>query len=263
MHKSSSNVAQMWKQELASGGYEGRVTNWFEYLNAIRLTRTWKKIFKVVKLKPGTLVFEFGCGGGKHLVPLAARGYRCFGIDCSKEVIERCKNFIHDAEKYSKGNLNINIYEGDFASFNLNETYDLVFNFGVIEHFLDRKERISLLKKMFNICKSGGYVVSVVPSGVHPLREKMKTKKLGGYSIPEIDYSPELMIQEMKEVGAEDIKVLPHNLFGYLLIDNKVSFLTRIFNKSFYLFLQLLPEFMTRRAFKHSFSLICIGRKNV
>jgi len=263
MYKDSSNVAQLWQQELTLGGYEGRVTNWFEYLNAVRLTRTWKKIFKIVKLNLRASVFEFGCGGGKHLLPLAVRGYKCSGIDCSREVVERCKSFIDDTERYSKQSLNIKIYEGDFTNFDVSETYDLVFNFGVIEHYLDKEERINLLKKMFDLCKAGGYVISVVPNGVHPLRERMKIEKLGGYKIPEIDYSPELMIWEMEEAGAKDIKVLPHNLFGYLLIDNKVSVLKRIFNKSFYYLAQLIPQFLISKTFKNSFSLICIGKKSI
>lgn len=261
MNKKISTVAKMWQEELSSSGYENKVRNLLEYLNVIRLTRTWRKILNVVKLRKNASVFEFGCGGGKHLIPLAIRGYSCSGIDCSYGVLERSKSFISDVENFSRKKLDIKLYLGDFANYEIDEKYDLVFNFGVIEHFLDKTERINLIKKMMDISKPAGYVLSVVPNGIHPLREKMKTEKLGGYNIPEIDYSPELMIEEMESVGARNTKIFPNNLFGYLLIEQDVPLLRKIFNKSIYYASQLMPSFLTCKAYKYSYSLICISQK--
>ena len=74
--------------------------------------------------------------------------------------------------------------------------------------FLDDKERINVLKKMFLMTKKNGYIVSIVPSGMHVFRKKMKEFNLGGYIIPEIDYTDVLMFKEMKMCGGEEIVIL-------------------------------------------------------
>lgn len=134
--------------------------------------------------------------------------------------------------------------------------YDLVFNVGVIEHYLKESERREFLRRKLALCKSGGYIVSVVPSGVHPYREEQKQEGWGGYNVPEVDYSPELLATEMREVGAQRVMVLPHNAFGYLLTRSPKR---RWFR---YVGLQLLTPLLPLRVMcRCAYSFIAIGQK--
>lgn len=264
MNNKFSTVALKWQEQLACGGYDKRLKSWLDFYFFSKLSRTWRIIIGFIKLKPGSSVFEFGCGGGNQLVPLALNGYECYGIDCSKDVLDRCRILIGDVEKFIKNPLKIKLYEGEFLNFISDNIYDLVFNFGVIEHFINDKERNKAIQKMFNLCRPGGYVVSVVPNGTHPMRNKMREEGLGGYSVPEIDYDPKMMKDEMINAGAKEVLVIPHNLCGYLLMDTNISTLKRIIYYSIYYmvqFLPFLPWFQSDMSFKHATSLICIAKK--
>ena len=115
---------------------------------------------------------------------------------------------------------------------------------------------------MFDCTRPGGFIVSAVPNGYHEFRHQQREKGLGGYNIPEIDYSPEMIFFEMKRAGGEHVQVLPHDLFGYLKIKDGGDRSTAI-NKFLYLLgqiplLQFLPISFFRR---HAYWWIAIARK--
>src|SRR5881296_22002 len=87
-----STVAKKWQEVLASCGYENKIKSQKDFSRLTRLSRTWKYIFEATNLERDASIFEFGCGGGNQLVPLAIRGYKCSGIDCSEDVLVRCKD---------------------------------------------------------------------------------------------------------------------------------------------------------------------------
>lgn len=254
-----SDVAQRWRKELAGGGYEFSISTAAEFQRVRRLSRTWRTILRIARLPPGAAVFEFGCGGGKQLVPLALHGYRCAGIDCSEDVLERCRRFVADAERFAGRALAIELHHGDFLRFGAERRYDLVFNFGVVEHFLDDGERRQAIARMFELCAPGGYVVSVVPSGTHALRARMKAEGLGGYVVPEIDYTPALLEGEMREAGAVAVRVVPHNLFGYHLVEPAAP-VRRAWNRLQWAAAQALPRVSCPFTNRHAFGFICVAR---
>src|SRR2546427_11325989 len=96
-----SDIARRWQAELEAGGYERRITTSAEFRRLLRSSRTWRTILKATRLRPGAAVFEFGCGGGNQLIPLALHGYQCAGIDCSEDVLARCRRLMADAERFS------------------------------------------------------------------------------------------------------------------------------------------------------------------
>ncbi len=262
----SESIADKWREDLKERGYEHHISKKREYNKLKIFTRFWKTVLKTTKINPNTenlKIFEFGCGGCKHLIPFALKGVSCVGLDCSKEVLERSKNYISEVSKFSEKTLDIKLIYKDFLKYNdSKEEFDLVFHVGALEHFLDDKERMYALKKMFDLTKPGGYVVSAVPNGVHILRNKMRKFNLGGYGIPEIDYSPELIYKEMKECGGENIKVLPYNLFLYVLFDRSNPIFYPI-KKLFYYSTQIIPLSLLPKSFsyKHTGLLIGIAKK--
>lgn len=264
---SKQTIAEKWKEALKNNGYEHEALRRGDCKRLKKYFRIWRRIFKVIKLNSyKTLsVFEVGCGGAKHLIPFALHGARCFGLDFSPEVLKRAQTYIDEVNKICGQDLKIELKEGDFLNYKSinSEGYDIVFHSGVIEHFLDDDERLNFLKNMIMITKSGGYAISIVPSGTHPIREKMKRLKLGGYGIPEIDYTPVIMREEFARCGANDVKILPHNIFGYYLIDNSRG-VKKIAQKLFYYLFQIIPVGIIPYNFavRHAGALIGIAKKS-
>jgi SAM-dependent methyltransferase len=261
VHGPPSSVADRWRQELAAGGYAQSANTPDGVRRLSRLSRSWRIILEKCQLSPAASLLELGCGGGAHLLPLALNGYRVVGIDCSGDVLARCRALIHEVEGVVERRLPIELIEGDVLTFAPVAQYDLVFNFGVIEHFINPAERCVAMDRMFAACKPGGWVVSVVPSGAHPLRARVRAEGLGGYRVPEIDYTAELLEEEMLEAGACSVEVVPHNLFGYLLVDPDGTAIVKAFRRALYYAAQLLPRMRGRFASRHAYAFICAGRK--
>lgn len=262
----NQSVAEKWKEALKDTGYEHDELGEGDCKKLRRFSRVWRRIFRFTKLKPNESlsVFEAGCGGAKHLIPFALSGAKCTGLDFSPEVLKRAQAYINEVEKFCGQKLNIELTEGDFLNYKSTDpnSYDLVFHSGVIEHFLDDAERLTFLKNMFTLARPGSYVISIVPSGTHPLRRRMKNEKLGGYGISEIDYNPENMREEFERCGGKDIQILPHNIFGYLLVLDSTG-IKKIIQKLFFYFFQLIPVVFLPYNFavRHSGTLIGIAKK--
>ena len=259
-------VAEQWTEKLKEQGYEHHVASALD-CRQLKLSRIWRRLFKIIKVDRSRRlrILEAGCGGGIHLARLAARGHECTGVDVSEEVLQRAANYLDEVRKVCGLKMDIRLVSGDFLTISEEEVggnFDLVFNFGVIEHFLDDETRGQFLKKKYELTGEGGYIVSIVPNGCHPLREKMRKYGLGGYNIPEIDYDHRLMEKELKAMGAAEIVVLPHNLFGYLLLetDNR---LVRLLKKMVFWGMQIIPPaiFPTNFGYRHAGILIGIARK--
>jgi SAM-dependent methyltransferase len=258
-------IAEKWRKDLEQHGYD-HANEAIDIKSLEHFPRVWKKIFSALpqelRTRKDRSAFEVGTGGARHLVSLALNGWRSAGIDVSKDVLDRAHEFIRKVESIVGRSLNIELILADLFDYSSEEKFDVVFHFGVIEHFLEDEVRLEFLRKMFELTRPGGYVLSVVPSGVHPERARFKNEHLGGYDIPEIDYGPDLMRKELEAVGAKNIEVLPHNLFGYFPVDNDKG-LKKLFKKLFFYAVQLLPAswFPKKFSYRHAYSLIAIGRK--
>lgn len=259
-------VGEKWKESLRdNSAYEHHVSGYVDCKKLKRFHRVWRKIFRIVNfsLKGEKLsVLEVGCGGGKYLANFALNGWRSVGVDVSNEVLGRAKNYLREVENVCHRDIDVDLIHSDLFDLKLREKFDIVFHAGVVEHFLDSEVRMSFIEKMFELAKNGGYVISIVPSGTHPLREKMRRLRLGGYEIPEVDYTPSLMTEEYKTLGMGSITILPHNLFSYFLIDDN-GVVVRFLKKIIYYFFQIIPAGILPEsfAFRHAGTLIAIGQK--
>ena len=261
-----ASVTVAWRQVLKEEGYEPPVISARTCLKYRLLSRAWRRILGHTGLGRFAPVraLEFGCGGGVHLVPLYANGWHCTGVDCSEEVLARARRYAEAARNGpcpARGQIDLVCH--DFIDFDPGETrFDLAYQFGVLEHFLDDAERLRYLRKMFEVTRPGGFVVSAVPNGCHPLRREQREHGLGGYRIPEIDYSPAQIGEEMRKCGATAVKVLPHDLFGYSRIRDRRGIRKVADDLRYYLFqapfFHFMPaSFLTR----HAYWLIAIACK--
>jgi SAM-dependent methyltransferase len=259
MHKSAS-VAEQWANVLREGGYEPPVVSPRKLARLTRYSRIWKRLHRLINIKKGDTFFEFGCGGGQHLIPLALHGHHVAGIDFSHDVLDRCQRYINQVEEVAGRRLPITLFHGDFLEYETTQRYDVVFNFGVVEHFLNDAERLAAIRKMAELTRPGGHIFSVVPNGIHPFRARQRAEKLGGYDVPEIDYDEQVATAEILKVGAINPVVFPANLFGYLTMKPTRNRVSSLANRTAFYAAQLIPPVRSRLTFKHAGSLIITGK---
>jgi len=261
-----SRVAEDWRRTFKKvGGYEPVPVGRLTALRFAVLSRAWRRILRRTGFSAFAPIraLDVGCAGGYQCVRLSANGWHCVGLDASPDVIRHARQFARNVRSVMRPRGTMRFVVGDFFKYRPPARgFDLVFHVGVVEHFLDRRERLAFLKRMFAAARPGGYVMSMVPNGQHVLRRKMRRHGLGGYIVPEIDYSADLVEREMKACGAVDVTVLHHNVFGYLRIKDSHG-LVRAAELALYALLQLFPWRIMPRRFldRRAFWLIGIGRK--
>jgi SAM-dependent methyltransferase len=257
--QSAEEVTGAWRSSLRAGGYEApRQLSGAERRRLTRYSSLWRWVVRHLGVRPGWSFLELGCGGGAHIVPLAFHGHPCVGLDCSADVLERLRAYVRLVEGAERRQLPLDIVLADFNRYATNRRFDVVFQVGVLEHFLQPQERLGALQRMFDLTKPGGFVLSIVPSGMHPLRRRQREQKLGGYDIPEIDYSDRLLEEELHAVGAGDVQIFPWNLFGYGSLHGGLE--GKVW-RAIQTAARGAPVSQRSWKFRHAYSLIGVGRK--
>ena len=121
-----------------------------------------------IDIKKGGRVLECGVGSGKWSAAFALLGYRVYAMDNSRAILQRVSdNF---------PNINFKCIEKDIRDSPLiDPPVDLIFNEGVIEHFLDDAVRKKVLTNFYEAVK--GYVAIVVPYKSEEENELFYTQK--------------------------------------------------------------------------------------
>lgn len=128
---------------------------------------------RIITLKPSPngKILEVGCGTAHCTHKLSEKGYNSFALDYSPKAKifwnQKAAHFI--------------IADGFHIPFK-SDSFELVWNAGVLEHFTDPQP---MLKEMIRVCKPGGMVFIIVPyvfNILAPLRiwgeERTFTKKM-------------------------------------------------------------------------------------
>ncbi len=99
--------------------------------------------FPLPDLSEGSRVLDIGCGNGKHLHPMEARGWRVIGIDHAEEAIRLCQD---------KSYLLI----GDACRLPFKDrSFHAIIGIHILGH-LPEQMRSLLINEAFRILKSGG-----------------------------------------------------------------------------------------------------------
>lgn len=107
----------------------------------------------------GKRIIEVGCGSGFTSLALAQRGARCALLDVSPEALAGAK-----AGFAQHGLPEPEAYLGDALRSTVpSDSFDLVWNGGVIEHFYDPGKAL-LIHEMLRMAKPGGLIVVLVPN---------------------------------------------------------------------------------------------------
>lgn len=101
--------------------------------------------------KPGSSIFDFGCGSGYLVGELQRQGYNAYGMDFEKEAIDYGVN---------SGTNNLVLGKGDKVEYP-NESFNLITAFDVLEHIEHEK---LVIGELFRILKPGGKMIITVPA---------------------------------------------------------------------------------------------------
>ena len=99
-------------------------------------------------------ILDLGCGGGLVCESLAKLGCKVTGIDFVKDNIKVAKSHA------KSNNLNITYDVQDLDRLNLNEKYDLIIMFEVLEHLDDWRATLKKIKKFLK--KDGRIILSTI-----------------------------------------------------------------------------------------------------
>jgi len=139
-------------------------------------------------------ILEVGSGSGAGIAIFARDGHRSSGLDISKVAIERSSSRYREVKFF---------YNDLFAMPFEDNRFDLVFNSGVIEHFLYPKN-IDALRAMERVLRPGGRLIVSVPNKLcwwYTIGKKILIKiKRWPYGF-EDGYSPALLKRYIGEVN--------------------------------------------------------------
>lgn len=179
-------------------------------------------------------ILEAGSGSGKATLLLGNQYERTL-LDISQTALEFAR-FL--AKKFRQNRINFikgNIFDMKFE----NQSFDLVWNIGVVEHYkIEQVEEI--ISEMIRVTKNGGYCIVAIPNfkSYHIFKAKLLASKvfkfLPGYRLDsEIEYSSadiERIVKKSIKNTGRDIDYIKHERFGSPLPMGTPKFLFKAIN---------------------------------
>lgn len=205
---SDSNVGRSWKDQLEADPESYRLTNSLPFLRKFSRSPFIQLIQRHAQTGRGSRVLEAGCASGKFSICFAMLGCAVTAFDISPAMLQNVDNLRQEVER-TMGPLDVTLVEGDLEQLDLEvEQFDLVFNEGVVEHWLERAARLTVLANMAKMTKRGGFMAIIVPNGQHPFMPRwIKTSPAFLNAPPMVLYTPDMISEDLVSIGLHDLYV--------------------------------------------------------
>jgi SAM-dependent methyltransferase len=149
------SVSNVWNELLKEGGAYSTKDMGKDLLRKA-LSSRW--ISSLLKDESSNRFLEAGCGLGRFGIAIASSGKDVTLVDCSNKSLDSARRLNEIAEKYF-GKMNVIFVKDDLEHTRFEDNrFDVTFNEGVIEHWLDYDSRVKIIKEMIRITRNGGLV---------------------------------------------------------------------------------------------------------
>jgi len=174
-----------------------------EYKNWSESGFVYNALEPIRKKSNSIKIIEAGCGSAKLGISLYLKGFRDITLlDFHSVTCQSLENFVKE------NNLNgIKVINDKIE--NISENYDVIINEGVMEHFIDIKERLSIYNHFYNHLNKDGILIVYVPcsDGLTLKESEEKWKSLD--SPAEIYYTAKLLTIDLKVSKFKDVIIIP------------------------------------------------------
>ncbi len=167
-------------------------------------------IRRVCGLVEGSSVLEAGCGSGRDSLYFSYIGCRCVAVDINESPLAKLQSARELLRLSDSGKpLDLAVERADIFQLPYPpNSFDLVFNSGVIEHY-DQPTRARLIGELSRVTKPGGFVALVFPNKGHILNGYWTLlirlfSDFESYDIPENDLR-EVIAGELGSAGLETV----------------------------------------------------------
>src|SRR5690606_18782353 len=93
--------------------------------------------------RQGGSVLELGCGTGRTLIPVAADGHPCVGLDLSPHMLDEA------GRKADASGLSVDWVQGDMRDVDLGRTFGLVYSAGIsLLHLHEAEDLVSCFRSV-------------------------------------------------------------------------------------------------------------------
>jgi len=108
------------------------------------------RIFRKYNVKE---ILDVGCGTANHIIYLSKKGYRCYGLDASEQMLNIA------IAKSRRENVKIKFFKGDIRTFILRKKFDAIISLYVLSYMLTNDELKKVLKNIYTMLKTDGLLI--------------------------------------------------------------------------------------------------------
>ncbi len=138
----------------------------------------------------GHKVLDLGCGTGNSTFPFFSRGFHITGLDASPEMLRVARDKLPP----------VCFVEGDFTSFEFDETFDLVISvFDSLNNLLEPRDLLRTAERVYRHLTPGGLFIFDVNTTVG-LRDLWESGRAEGW-VDEVHYSWDHTFDETTGIG--------------------------------------------------------------
>ena len=116
--------------------------------------REVEQLLRLTALPAGAAVLDIPCGPGRHLLPLAQRGYRTCGVDLNRSYLEEARRRVDRAQ------LEVELICADMRQFERPSSFDLAINlYTSFGYSTDPDDDLRMLQRWRRCLRPGGQLV--------------------------------------------------------------------------------------------------------
>ncbi len=174
-------VTRAWQRIHAGHPEIHTITN-PRFLSRMKHRDFTKAVLAACNLDRGSAVLEAGCGSGRDILYFSFLGHQCSAVDISNSPLEKLMKAKKELALDNFGQpVQLDVRQADIFQLPYADSiFDIVFNSGVIEHYVE-ETRCTLLKELSRVVKPGGFLTLLFPNKDHIL-EKYWRRIIGAWT---------------------------------------------------------------------------------